>query len=245
MRFHNEIATGLKRVNPLWNDERLFQEARRILTAVFQHIAFNEFLPRILGQAVTNVADLKPLKHGYYAGYNGSHDATIANEFAGAAFRFGHTLVQGEWGRYDNNFIAGNRTKVKLAEHFARGDVLYEDLGIDQLLIGLVHDPMQNMDSMVTNALTDHLFEDRTRKFSGQDLIAINIMRGRDHGLPGYNDFREYCNLTRAVDFSDLSSYIPANVVVAMQKVYQHVDDIDLYLGGIAEYSVYGGVVST
>lgn len=141
--------------------------------------------------------------------------------------------------------FAGDRTKLRLFENFARSDALYEDYGADQILLGLIHEPMQNMDTIVTKALTDHLFEDRTRKFSGQDLVAINIMRGRDHGVPGYNEFREYCNLTRAADFSDLSTYMPPETAAAIQKVYRHVDDIDLYLGGIAEYSVYGGVVST
>jgi peroxidase len=130
-----------------------------------------------------------------------------------------------------------------LFEHFARGDVLYEDYGVDQLLRGLFLEPMQNADSVVTKDLTDRLFEDPARKFSGQDLISINIMRGRDHGLPGYNEFREYCNLTRATDFSDLKTYIPSDVVDSMQKVYRHVDDLDLYLAGVSEYPVYGGVV--
>ncbi|XP_055327659.1 uncharacterized protein LOC129580922 [Paramacrobiotus metropolitanus] len=243
MRLHNQIAIELKRVNSHWKDEQLFQESRRILIAVLQHISFNEYFPRILGEALTQAVDLRSRRSSYYTNYDPNCDATLVNEFSAAAFRFGHTLVQGEFGRYDNNFIAGNRSRVKLMEHFARGDILYEDLGIDQLLIGLIVEPMQNMDSIVTKALTDHLFEDRSRKFSGQDLVAINIMRGRDHGLPGYNEFREYCNLTRAADFNDLTAYIPDEIVEALKKVYKHVDDIDLYIGGISEYSVYGGVV--
>ena len=51
MREHNRLATELARLNPTWEDERLYQVARRILIAQLQHITFNEWLTVIVGRA--------------------------------------------------------------------------------------------------------------------------------------------------------------------------------------------------
>lgn len=50
LRLHNILCEELKRVNPSWADERLYQEARRILIGMYQHVTYNEFVPVLVGE---------------------------------------------------------------------------------------------------------------------------------------------------------------------------------------------------
>ena len=73
---------------------------------------------------------------------------------------------------------------------------------------------------MNTN-LTENLF--RPAHLIALDLAALNIQRGRDHGLPSYNEFRRYCQLKAAETFDDLSGEIP-NVALRkkLEQLYGH-----------------------
>ena len=65
---------------------------------------------------------------------------------------------------------------------------------------GLISTPMENQDQFMSGEITNHLFEERGIRYSGLDLAALNIQRGRDHGLRPYNEYRTACNLKKAQD---------------------------------------------
>ena len=74
----------------------------------------------------------------------------------------------------------------KLSELLQQPYDLYRAGWADQYLGGLLNQVAQAMDHAVTQEVTNHLFEEPGKKF-GMDLAAINMHRGREHGVPGYN----------------------------------------------------------
>ena len=81
------IIIQFSQVNPHWSDERLYQEGRRVMGATFQHITYNEFLPRIIGLNAMNLYDLRVRTEGYSNDYDPTCNPAMFNEFATAAFR--------------------------------------------------------------------------------------------------------------------------------------------------------------
>jgi peroxidase len=68
MREHNRIVSELARLNRHWNGDVLYQNARRILSAVTQQIVYDEFLPRLLGMEGMQKFDLTLQSSGYFEG---------------------------------------------------------------------------------------------------------------------------------------------------------------------------------
>jgi peroxidase len=239
LREHNRLAEELHKRNPQWGDELLYQHARRILSATTQHITFNEFLPRILGRDFIHKFGLELLPQGYYGQYEEHCDSTIFTEFSSAAFRFGHSLLKPSFKRMASD-LAIKEPSVQLRNTFFNPDILYRVGMIDELLLGLANTPMETLDNFITEEVTNHLFEDRRVPISGMDLAALNIQRARDHGIPGYNEYRPLCNLTKARNFDELRKEINPRLLQKLKKIYESVDDIDLFPGGLAETPVVG-----
>ena len=85
LRLHNILAEKLKQVNPHWNDEKLFQEARKIVGALIQHITYTQYLNILLGPE--NGVSLD--EHGLFDNsYDPEVDGTIHLVFSTAAYRF-------------------------------------------------------------------------------------------------------------------------------------------------------------
>ncbi|KAF2896233.1 hypothetical protein ILUMI_09939 [Ignelater luminosus] len=241
LRYHNRVAFQLAKMNSRWSDEKVYQEARRIVGALIQHITYREFLPIVLGEEVMRLFGLNLERTGYYKGYNPKVNPTPANSFGTAAFRFGHSLVQNSFVRRDSAHRI-IRNNVTLHEEQSNVENLWSFGSMDRLLLGLCDQPTQRRDEFISKELTNHLFQ--TSGFSfGMDLAAINIQRGRDHGLPSYTAWREPCGLIPLRNWTDFNRIMSSETVQRFKSLYEHFDDIDLFSGGLAERPVRGGIV--
>jgi len=239
LREHNRVAGQLQSAHPTWSDERLYQEARRITVAQYQHIVYNEWLPVILGNNFMRTFGLFPLSSGHSLDYDDSFDPRINNEFAAAAFRFGHSLVPKTFLSIDSN----RQSKVMtLKEVFFQPKQMKAAGFFDGLLRGLMEEKSKAADSSFVDEIRNHLFE-KSPNGGGLDLVALNIQRNRDHGLPGYNKYREICMGSRANTWSDLRSAILPEDISHLQQMYRSVDDVDLYVGGFLEQPHHDSLV--
>ena len=229
-REHNRIAQLLSELNPHWDDETVYQETRLVVTAEWQHVVFTEYVPKILGASIwQNVA-------GIYKDYDDTVDASILNSFATAAFRFGHSQIMPVLQRLNETWQTTEHGHLALHNAFFAPHRIVEEGGIDPLLRGLVVEQAKERDSdqALAEVITERLFQQANNV--SLDLGALNIQRGRDHGLPSYNRFREYCGLTVASDFRDLHRDISKrDARRKLEQIYGDVDDIDLFVGGLLE----------
>lgn len=232
MREHNKIAKKLKIINKNWSGERIYLETRKIVAAQIQHITYKEYLPKILGK------DSLPK----YTGYNQDIDPTISNVFATAAFRFGHSLVQPSFSRLNANFDKIDED-LPLVKAFFNNTLLLLH-GIEPFLYGMVGNATSDVDRNMAHGLVRGLFQ-RPGAAAGFDLSALNIQRGRDHGLPGYGRWREFCNFRRAYSFNDLADVIKSNETRSILKqLYEdQVEYTDVFVAGLAEDHVKDAIV--
>ena len=227
VREHNRQVDLLKVAHPDWTGDQLYEQARAIVTAEIARITYNEFLPHLLGANA-----IKP-----YRGYNPSVDASLTEEFAGAAFRLGHSIVSANLEKTDEQ---GNQIgdAVSLKDAFFQDPADFAaDSGADGLLRHLSND--------VSNALDVHIVDD-LRNFlfgpsAGLDLAAINLQRGRDLGLGTLNETRAALGLKTYTSFSEITSD-PATAA-ALQAAYGDVNKVELWIGGLAEDHVAGAMV--
>lgn len=217
-REHNRLATALAQINKHWDDETLFQEARRINIAIVQHVTFNEFLPILLGKEVMEKFGLVLQKDGYWDGYDPTVNPGIIDSFAGAAFRFGHSLLPTAVERWSkaHKFIASKR----LSDLIRRPYDLYRAGVLDEYFMGLMNQVAQAMDDSITQEVTNHLFKKEGARF-GMDLVSFNMQRGREFGIPGYMEFRKFCGLPTSNTWDEMYGSMPNETVLRYGSIFE------------------------
>ncbi len=219
VREHNRLCDELAVAHPDWNDEQLFQHARKIVGGLIEAIAYEQWLPS-MGIV------LPP-----YDGYHPEVDPAIYNSFSAATFRYGHSTIGGTLRRVGNDGNPIPEGHVALRDAYFNPFVMY-DTGLDPLLIGMATQTQQESDAKMVDDLRNFLFGNPGE--GGLDLAAVNIVRGRERGLPDYNSLREEYGLSRYTSFNQIC---PGDPVLAGQlaSLYGDIDDIDPWVGALCE----------
>lgn len=230
-RFHNEACAQLQKLNPHWDDEKTFQEGRTIVISVLQHITYEQLLPIVIGKdfAIShNLSGIQTLRSDLYSEFE--NPGTLV-EFTSAAWRLFHTMVPPKVKLCDKD---GTVTEEHmLSDTFQNPSKLKGKDKVNQIIYGMVYQPANKMNTGVTQELTNLMFKS-TQKH-GLDLVAMDILRGREHGVTNYPNMRVACGLTKPKSFADLVGIMSPENIEKLQRVYNSIEDMDTYMAMFAE----------
>ena len=188
---HNYWAKEIKRGAPNMSDQDIYQKAKMVIEAEIQAIAYNEYLPLLLG----------PNGLSRYKGFDPEVNPQLTNEFAAAAYRFGHSMVA-------TDMYGG---KINLRDTFFASHIISNGGGIGPILEQFCNSQSETLNSKMIDDLRNFLFGEPGK--GGHDLAALNMQRGRDHGLASYNQVRKDLGLS----------------------IQERRKDMDLFCGGLLE----------
>jgi hypothetical protein len=245
---HNRICDELIEDGFSTNDEVLFQKARAINTATYTHIIYDEYLPITFGKkAVKTVV-------GKYTGYQPNVDARITTTYTVAANRFGHDQVNLPTYLVMDDCSLAPVNGTLGVPHQERPNCIFQTfraVGTANVLDSAIHQRAQQTDHKVVDLMRNIVFNiggGNTASFN-LDIEAANIFRGRECGLPNYYRLRKFWfdedlytfpGCFKAPTGSDpliCFLYITTNTSAAilLQQQYQHVDNIDAFVGMMVE----------
>uniref|UniRef100_A0A8C9TXC3 NAD(P)H oxidase (H2O2-forming) n=1 Tax=Scleropages formosus TaxID=113540 RepID=A0A8C9TXC3_SCLFO len=150
-----------------------------------------------------------------YPGYQKYVDPGISPEFQAAAMRFGYSMVPpGVYMRYS----AGDGVVAELLSTHSAWFAW-----IKRLILHLsLHPP-------------DYVYG--PMKFSRSDLVALTVQRGRDYGLPSYNQAREALNLHPVNSWEEINPLLyKTKFTVDLAELYNNdISKLELFPGGVLE----------
>ncbi|MEO8402390.1 MAG: peroxidase family protein [Gammaproteobacteria bacterium] len=208
LREHNQICDELQKIYPDWDDERLYQTARNICTLILNKIVVVDYIGR----------------------HNGHHlamDIPFSPEvLTGPQWSFGSvTRVPIEWNHLYrfHSFVPDtmkfNSKEMPIASVLYRPDFVVQH-GLDAVVDQLSRYPICP-------------FGPQNTPFFLLPAEKNTIEAGRQANLATYNDYRERMGLLRALSFEEINP--DPSVVEALHKHYKSVDDVEFYVGLIAE----------
>ncbi|KAG0228061.1 hypothetical protein BGW41_003566 [Actinomortierella wolfii] len=216
IREHNNYCEKLKKLDTSLSDDDAFEQSRAYIIALFQHITYTEYLGMILGQT------LQPAGPD---SYKPEVTPGIDVFFATASFRYGHSELSDYYQIMDNN----DQYLTTLSMRDLRDARLIETYGMETFARLCARQIQEEVDIYYSDE-TRNAVNSAGRPF---DLAQLDILRGRDHGIPFYNEARKLFGLPPKTSFAEMSSD-PA-IQKKLQDLYGSVDRIETIVGALLE----------
>ncbi|XP_063835961.1 peroxidase-like [Ostrinia nubilalis] len=205
-RNHNYLADKLHELNPCWGDDKLYQVARDINIAMYQHIVYHELMPAVIGQKYLEKNKVIFPGHVHVDDYDEDLEPRLAQEYV-LATRWFHVLQEGRINLYDKHGKMFNQLSV--VDLSLRTGALTINNTIEGATQGAFRQACASTDYVIDPEMGERSLG---RLQFVSDVMAADIMKTRDVGLPPYNRYRELCKLPVAEHFHDLYQWMPKEV---------------------------------
>lgn len=241
---HNRIANELHRTYPHWDDQKLFDVARLVNTALMAKIQLVDWTPQMhpnkavgLGMDISwnGILHMGSFGKGIVGGETKMRKTpfSLTEEFV-SAYRFHPLLpeslqvVSAQKGGPVLETVAlsqmRNEKSHALTDRYSMNDLLYSFGQAPAGEQSLFNYPqfMQNLEMPVIGKM---------------DLAAVEILRDRERGVPRYNEFRRQLQMEPIQKFEDLTS--DPEKLRLLKEVYRNdVELLDLMVGALAEENI-------
>lgn len=230
LRNHNWHVDQLEQLHAGWSTERVYQTARALNEADFQHVVYDEYLKKLVGENALST----------YGGFKADVDPRIINEWTTVAFRFGHDQASATDAKLGED---GKGTTVSLGDNFTQsflGGGITSSADLDLWVRGELAQAAQEIDGKVSDGVRQQLFG------LGFDLAAVDIARGDDHGVGNYNALRAGLGLSTYKTFASFAAAngIDSGTLKALKTVYGNdIGQLDSIVGTLLEKEAKGSML--
>ncbi|XP_046388413.1 peroxidase-like [Ischnura elegans] len=239
VREHNRIARKLCAMHPDWEDEDVFQQARKIMIGIYHNMIYNQWLKLVVGIETQKKLKLPFFKLG--PTYDANINPGAMNDLAGCVFSLSTTMIPSVIFLMD-----AQRHVVKKIDLIAAIDdpsALEKPGGMDAVAIGLTAQNIQAFDNNFIKEVIKLTLASEDGKMMAMDLIATDIQSGRDLGISTYNDARVLCGYPRAKTFQEFEDTILPEAIANISCLYAVPDDVDLFTALAVEKPYDEGLV--
>ncbi|XP_013135595.1 PREDICTED: peroxidase-like isoform X1 [Papilio polytes] len=236
-RQHNLIATALSKINPCWDDHKLFYTARDINIAIVMQIFYYELLPALFGYENMLRDGVISSTSGFRDFYDNKLVPQISLEFP-FVLRWFHTTQEGDMKLFDTE--GHYLRKVPIVNFTIRTGFFGVEDNMDFVTQGNFRQGSAKFDYVVDPDIVNIGLGNHQRS---ADLLTSDLAKNRLFGLQPYIKYREYCFKQSFKTFDDLKQTIDPERVELLRDVYENIEDIDLLAGIWLERPLSGGRV--
>lgn len=248
-REHNAVCTALRAEYPAMGEERIYQTARLVVSALIAKIHTVEWTPAILATEAIDIALhtnwqgpprkwLDQLGLWLFEAHSltgipktlPDHHAapySLTEDFV-TVYRM-HPLIPDDFELREHHFGQRLETVGFLDIQGGAAEARIRKTGLANTLysFGIAH----------PGAITLHNFPRSLQRFEREgeiiDLSVVDLVRTRRRGVPRYNDFRAGLHQPRLRSFEELTEN--AETLARLKEVYRSVDEIDTVVGLFGE----------